>query len=81
MNLEIHVVSFFFSFFFFFFFFFYKISNTLYFFEGKNTTALLLWGWDGAILMQAYHCIFAVGTLISPWIAAPFILQDHKRMP
>ena len=45
---------------------------------GKNTTALLLWGWDGAILMQAYHFIFAVGTIVSPWIAAPFILQDQR---
>ena len=45
---------------------------------GKNATALLLWGSDGAILMQAYHFIFAVGTIVSPWIAAPFILQDQR---
>ena len=51
----------------------------LFFFAGKNTTALLLWGWDGAILMQAYHCIFAIGTFVSPWIAAPFIIPDHKN--
>ena len=28
--------------------------------------------------MQAYHFIFAVGTIVSPWIAAPFILQDPR---
>ena len=51
-------------------------SNNVCYISGQNTTALLLWGWDGAILMQAYHCVFAIGTFVSPWIAAPFILPD-----
>ena len=28
--------------------------------------------------MQAYHCVFAIGTFVSPWIAAPFILPDKE---
>ena len=36
-------------------------------------TARLIWGRDGAILMQAFHCVFALGTFVAPWLAAPFI--------
>lgn len=36
-------------------------------------TALLIWGWDGAILLQAFHCVFGLGTFVAPWLAAPFI--------
>lgn len=31
------------------------------------------------MLMQAYHCIFAIGTFVSPWVAAPFILPDQTN--
>ena len=39
-------------------------------------TALLIWGWDGTILMQSFHCVFALGTFVAPWLAAPFISSD-----
>ena len=39
-------------------------------------TALLIWGWDGAVLMQSFHCVFALGTFVAPWLAAPFISSD-----
>ncbi len=40
---------------------------------GQNVTAVLIWGWDGAVLMQGFHCTFAIGTFVAPWIAKPFI--------
>ena len=43
---------------------------------GQNITALLIWGWDGAFLMQAFHCVFALGTFVAPWLAVPFISSD-----
>ena len=53
-----------------------QINFPIFLHLGQNVTALLIWGWDGAILMQSFHCVFALGTFVAPWLAAPFISSD-----
>lgn len=48
---------------------------------GLNVTALKLWGWKGAKHMQTFHFLFAVGTILSPFVAGPFISKiEHKNV-
>ncbi|GIY14928.1 sodium-dependent glucose transporter 1 [Caerostris extrusa] len=44
---------------------------------GSNVCCLSLWGKDSGPYFQALHCIFGLGALIAPLIAAPF-LGDYE---